>query len=101
MTDRLEDFFETSDAPDHDLSFRLTVMERVTKRRLIVEIAIKSLIFILISFGFAIAWPAINNAIEAVSPAAAKSAGFLCIGAMIVYGAVWIERHNSFPMLRR
>ena len=101
MTDPLMEFFEADDAPIRDAEFRLTLMERIAKRRLQLELGAQLGLVILLGVCLWLLWPALDAALLSVGRSITSATATLTLLGTLVFVGWWTTTHRLRIQLPR
>jgi len=94
MSDPLIDFFEAPEAPARDATFRLSLMERVAKRRLQLELALASAFVVIAATCLWLVWPALSPSLSSVGQSILEPLAVLSFIAVVAFAGKWLATHR-------
>lgn len=100
-TDPLNAFFKAGEAPAVDHDFRAGVMEAVARRRLRIELAVRTATAALIFLAAAILAPALGPAISLVAGQLSTFLLALAVVGIIGFSGNWLSTHAQQLSTRR
>ena len=103
QSDPLADFFAAEAVPAVDRGFRTAVMERVARRRLHIELALRGVATLLLLLGVALVSPALQRLAKLLGEGLLAVTMIVLAASMIAWlGHVWLTRQPrlALPRLR-
>ena len=93
-TDPLAKYFKADAAPATDITFRLSVMEQVARKRFALEMAKNMGTTILLALAVALSLPALKTSFAGASTATMTTLTTLVAVGLVAYAGQWLMTHR-------